>query len=320
MDKQTAHEFQKLLMNSSLEKLKNIFEKYNINEKEAKSYLGWEDEKKNEKNSQMSNASENKKMVLPFCGVVIDNCCFGIKLNYGLYSQCLNKKDKTDFCKTCTNQGIKNGTERPTYGTIQERIQIGSAFRDPKGKEVARFANVMEKLGITREQAEKEAKKLGITIPEEEFELKVVKRGRPKKNVEVADTDTESNVSTPKKRGRPKKEKSVVSELSSDDQLIAGLIKEANLEKKEEKSSKIENTKEIKHVEKKEEKQEKKNDDDDDDDDEEIEVERFKDPTTGIDYYKTEDNILYSMDQEPVGRWNPKTKKVEDLDLDLDED
>ena len=59
-----------------------------------------------------------------------------------------------------------------------------------------------------------------------EFEIKEVKRGRPKKTVAVSDTDSEVSLE-PKKRGRPRKDKRVVSELSPGDDLIAGLIKEA---------------------------------------------------------------------------------------------
>ena len=58
---------------------------------------------------------------------------------------------------------------------------------------------------------------------------------------------------------------------------------------------------------------------DDEEDEEEVEVEKFTDPKTGIEYYKTEDNILYSMDSEPVGRWNAESQEVEKI-LDLEED
>ena len=36
-------------------------------------------------------------------------------------------------------------------------------------------------------------------------------------------------------------------------------------------------------------------------------------------YYITEDNILYSMESEPVGRWNPDSGEIEKI-LDLEED
>ena len=57
----------------------------------------------------------------------------------------------------------------------------------------------------------------------------------------------------------------------------------------------------------------------DEEDEEEVEVEKFTDPKTGIEYYKTEDNILYNMESEPVGRWNAESQEVEKI-LDLEED
>jgi len=100
-------------------------------------------------------------------------------------------------------------------------------YRSPSGKQVVPFANVMSKLGISREQAEEEAERLGLTIPEEQFELRAARRGRPKKS--VATTDTDSEVETPtKKRGRPKKIKKVVTASAPGDDLIALLVSEAN--------------------------------------------------------------------------------------------
>ena len=52
---------------------------------------------------------------------------------------------------------------------------------------------------------------------------------------------------------------------------------------------------------------------------EELEVEKWKHPKTGVEYYITEDNILYSMESEPVGRWNPDSGEIEEI-LDLEED
>ena len=158
----------------------------------------------------------------------------------------------------------------------------------------------MEKLNITREDAEREAERLGLKIPEEEFVLKVAKRGRPKKSVEVSDTDSEKSEPIKKKRGRPRKEKAVVSELATGDDLIAGLLKNAEIEKTEKKELPL-NSEKIEELKEEEEEEEEE---------EEVEVERFTDPNTGIEYYKTEDNVLYSMDQEPVGKWDPKTNTI----------
>ena len=270
---------------------------------------------------------KGKKCILPFCGSIL-NSCHGIKLNYGLYSQCMNDRDGNGrYCKTCEKQGKKNSTGKPTYGDITERMDV--SWRDKKGKEAVRYANVMDKLEITREMAEKSASGWGIVIPELEFEIKEVKRGRPKKSVAVSDTDSEASFE-PKKRGRPRKEKSVISELSPGDDLIAGLIKEAKQkspsdvsildEKKEELKSLPAQESDRVIVELKEDiKLEQEEEEEEDDEEEELEVEKWKHPKTGVEYYITEDNILYSMESEPVGRWNPDSGEIEKV-LDLEED
>jgi hypothetical protein len=306
-----------------------------LKEKEVKEYLY--------KLGYISSSSEvveksgvkGKKCILPFCGSIL-NSCHGIKLNYGLYSQCMNDRDGNGrYCKTCEKQGKKNSTGKPSYGDITERMDV--SWRDKKGKEAVRYANVMDKLEITREMAEKSASGWGIVIPELEFEIKEVKRGRPKKSVAVSDTDSEASVE-PKKRGRPRKEKSVISELSPGDDLIAGLIKEAKqksesdvtiLDEKKEEEWYTKEQKSLRASGKGDELmgelkedikvEQEEEDDEEDDEEEELEVEKWKHPKTGVEYYITEDNILYSMESEPVGRWNPDSGEIEKI-LDLEED
>jgi len=287
------------------------------------------------------------KCILPFCGSKIIGRCDGIKLNYGLYSQCMNEiSDKDVYCKTCSKQGVKSGTGKPTYGDISERISLGKEWRDKNGKEPVRYANVMDKLEISREQAEKEASRFGLTIGEIEFEMKEVKRGRPKKSVEVSDTESEVSVE-PKKRGRPRKDKQVISSLSPGDDLIAGLIKSAagevaasghmptflnqasahvinNAEQEMVVPEDLTNRAAAFMADVPKPKTEAAvspppSEEEEDEEEVEVEVEKFTHPKTGIEYYKTEDNILYNMDSDPVGRWNEETQEIEHI-LDLDED
>ena len=305
-------ELERMIRKNTEKKIEELSKKYNFDIKEAKRYMGYEEEKEEKRSS---------KIILPFCGKINEKCCEGVKLNYGLYTQCTNKKEDTEFCKICKKQGDKNGTGKPTYGTIKERLDAGKGFRDNKGKEAVRYANIMKKFDISREDAEKEATKLGLIIPEEEFMEKEVKRGRPKKNVEVSDTESESSIA--KKRGRPKKEKPIVSELSPGDALIAGLMKEVKKEEPPQIVNPNINTEpNVDVVNDNDDNDDNDDDDDDDDDDdeEEIEVVKFVDPKTKIEYYKSMDNILYSMDSEPVGRWNPKTLSIDLLEIDSDDD
>ena len=174
---------------------------------------------------------------LPFCGVQKEDWCCGLRLNHGLYSQCtMPKCNDTDFCKTCTKQVEKNETEKPTYGTIQERMAIAPMeFRDPKGKAVVCYGNVMAKLKISKETAIAEAAKFDLVISEEQFEERKTTRGRPKKDATATDTDSESG-DTKKSGGRPKKNKKVIAAKATDD-LIASLVAKADLDGSESDSS-----------------------------------------------------------------------------------
>ena len=51
-----------------------------------------------------------------------------------------------DVCKTCKKQIEKSKNVKPTYGYIQERIEMGDRYRDPKGKAPIAYGNIMEKL------------------------------------------------------------------------------------------------------------------------------------------------------------------------------
>ena len=66
------------------------------------------------------------------------------------------------------------------YGKIDDRISKKLSICDPRGKKEVRFGNVMEKLGISREDALEAAKQRGIQIPENAGIVKS-NRGRPKK-------------------------------------------------------------------------------------------------------------------------------------------
>jgi hypothetical protein len=178
---------------------------------------------------------KEKRMVpsipLPFCGVVKDDWCCGLRLNHGLYSQCTMAKDKEgEFCKTCVKQADKNESNKPTYGVIQDRMAVGAMeFRDSKGKQVVSYGNVMKKLKIDKETAIAEAAKFGFVIAEEQFEERKTTRGRPKKDASASDSDSDKSEKSEKKRGRPKKIKKVVTAADGDD-LIASMVAQAQID------------------------------------------------------------------------------------------
>ena len=294
--------------------IKILSEKYKFDLEEGLKHVSLNNKKEVK---EVKEVKTKKGTILPFCGRINEDCCEGVKLNYGLYTQCQNTKlNKSDYCKTCFNQGVKSGTGVPTYGSIKDRLKAGANYQDKNGKTPIRYANIMKKFNISKEEAIQAAETQGLVIPEEEFEEKIVKRGRPKKEVAVSDTESEASVA-PKKRGRPKKDKPIVSQFSTGDELIADLIKETNLYSENIKSTNKKDQEEIKDSNNEEHKEEKECEEDkNEDDEEEVEVAKFKHPKTGEEYYITEENQLYdTKTHEHIGKWNKEKQVIELADL-----
>ena len=185
------------------------------------------------------------KLPLPFCGSVIAGCCEAVVLNNQLFTQCEKKKTKTfkmtgaveveyslcDACHKSVEKKANKGTDAGrllTYGTIQERMANGGVIAaNGSLRKPAPYATVMAKLGISREDAEAEAARRGVTIPIEELEEKQARRGRPKKtkSIEiVADTSSEDEGQTKRKRTSK-----VLAGSSDGENLIAALVAEAQI-------------------------------------------------------------------------------------------
>ena len=181
-------------------------------------------EKKTKKEKKTPAPKKMKPSIpLPFCGKVFEDTCCGIRRNHSLFTQCLNSKtSEGDYCKTCCSQASSNGTGNPNLGDIRDRLEDSW---EPKGTaKVVSYGNVMEKLGISKEEAQAVAEQFGVEIPETQFEVVKGKRGRPKKDTTASSSDDE-DVKPKRPRGRPKNSKKVVSTSSGDD-LIASLVKE----------------------------------------------------------------------------------------------
>ena len=248
--------------------------------------------------------------VLPWCGVVIEECCKGLKLNNGLHTQCNRSRGSNDYCGSCVKLMEKNGGSLP-YGSVDDRLKCGILdYVDPKGKGTVPFANVMKKLNISKEEALKEAEKLGWTIPECHFEEKKGKRGRPKKDTSAGDTASECSEGEKKKRGRPKKNKEIVNNNAGED-LIASLLEQENTEEKKAGASSEELIAGASSEELIEEEVE-------DEDEDETKVIKFE--IEGKTYLKSEDNVLYDMEShDAIGIWNEESNKIEEIP-DEDED
>ena len=295
-----------------LEVVTEISSKYGLDISEVKKEIGLDVKIVNEKEK---NKEKGKKIMLPFCGRIDDERCQGIKINYGLFTQCENNIFQKNLCKTCHKQSEKNSDGKPNYGTIDERLDKN--YKDKNGKQPIKYSKFMEIMNITREMAEKEAEEQGVTIPEEEFEIKKTSRGRPKKSTSTTDTSDEESIAEPKKRGRPPKEKKVIENGNVGDDLIKNLIEEAN--KSEPKKEETPQPKKEATPQPKKEATPQPDNDDDSDDDEETVVVPFT--FKGVKYLKAADNTIYDINtHEEVGVWDEEKQEIVPDDDDEDED
>ena len=276
---------------------------------------------------------KERKIVLPWSGEV--EGCKELKYNMGLYTQCGESvlSGESEYCVGCVKEYSKKGEHR--YGTVEERKGRGiMEYKDPRGKGVVRYTEIMKKLNLTKEEVLSEAKRQGVEVAECHFEEKSAKRGRPRKEKEV--------VGEKKKRGRPRKEKEMVSNKAGED-LIASLLNESKAEREDpivgktepkekampkESSADKPDPKEKatpsadKDKEKSKPSAEPKEKPSADTADEEEETVVIKYEIGGITYLKSEDNVLYDMKtHDCVGIWNELTKKIDEIpDEDEDED
>jgi hypothetical protein len=276
---------------------------------------------------------KERKIVLPWSGE--EEGCKSIKYNMGLYTQCGESvlSGESKYCVGCVKEYSKKGEHR--YGTVEERKVKGiMEYKDPRGKGVVRYTEIMKKLNLTKEEVLSEAKRRGVEVAECHFEEKSAKRGRPRKEKEV--------VGEKKKRGRPKKEKEMVSNKAGED-LIASLLNESKAEREDPIGGKTmsgcEKATAKEPVVDPKEKAEPKEPSADKDkekskpkenvkpsadtaDEEEEETVVIKYEIDGITYLKSEDNVLYDIKtHDCVGIWNELTKKIDEIpDEDEDED
>ena len=265
---------------------------------------------------------ERKEVVLPWSGE--EEGCKELKYNMGLYTQCGESiSGESTYCVGCVKEYSKKGEHR--YGTVEERKAKGiMEYKDPRGKGVVRYTEIMKKLNLTKEEVLSEAKRRGVEVAECHFEEKSAKRGRPRKEKEV--------VGEKKKRGRPRKEKEMVSNKAGED-LIASLLNESKAEREEDPIGKTEPKEKAMPKEPSAEKVEPKEPSADkakpisecekpSADEEEEETVVIKYEIGGITYLKSEDNVLYDMKtHDCVGIWNELTKKIDEIpDEDEDED
>jgi len=216
-----------------------LAEKYDFDMEEAIELLGvmaLETKKKETKETKPKRPSTKKPKVmelqLPWCGKVLTGCCQAIKSCDKLYTQCMSaKQENEEFCKRCMTAAFKNNGEMP-YGVVQDRLKDG--YTDKDGKKPVNYGNYMKTKGIKREDAEAQATKLGWTIPEEQFIVVEVKKGRKPKskkdNVEASDTEDEKDLF--KEAAKAAAEASSSDDDSSDDEVLVEATKKRKANRK----------------------------------------------------------------------------------------
>ena len=208
--------------------------KYNFDADEGMRMI-WESEglisSSRSRNKKVSNKKEKREVVksafpLPYNGELNGECCFGIRQNSGLYTQCPSiRPEGGAYCGACNKQATKNEHGLPDYGSIQTRSSKylkDEEFVDPSGKKPVAYTKVMKKLKLTEEQVREEAAKHNITLDPRHFVEVEKKSGRPAKVV------SEKEPKELKAKGRPKKSKKVLELAGEEEDLFASLVMAAN--------------------------------------------------------------------------------------------
>lgn len=124
------------------------------------------------------------KFPLPFTGEIIDDCCRAIVFNSGLFTQCLKApipNSQKSLCQTCHKQAEKEPTGSPPLGFIDDRVDRGDDWTDPKGRRPVPYTKVMKAKKFTREdviaQVSNDNMSIDVTIFDE---ADSEKRGRKK--------------------------------------------------------------------------------------------------------------------------------------------
>ena len=143
-----------------------------------------------QKKPKESKEEEKDKVPMPWTGQSDFKTCVGLKAQYGLFIQCGKAPDMSTasfqidnhecrFCADCSRKCDENG--KHAVGTIEERIEagVGKYVNAKTGKKETMYIEVLEKMGITKEQALESAAKRGFQIPDWMLEKAEKKRGRP---------------------------------------------------------------------------------------------------------------------------------------------
>jgi hypothetical protein len=186
--------------------------RYGFDANEALECLPIERERKEKKEKK------EKEVDFPFpLKCINESMCKSVRMNRGLYTQCKNSAVKNDLCKGCGKEEEKHGSL--TYGRIEERMKAGNDYRDSKGRKPIAYGVVLKRLNITREEAEAKGLEVGIVLSDSDFEIPEKVSGSKKK---MGGGSGDEN-----KRGRPKKNIKIIESESENEDLFAGLVQQS---------------------------------------------------------------------------------------------
>ena len=112
----------------------------------------------------------NRKIPLPYSGEYYPQCCYGIKKNHGLFTQCRTiRKNGELLCSKCEYY-TKDNTHTPANGTIQMRRACGIfEYVAPNGNKPVLYSKVMKELNLSKEEVLAEAAKRNMVIHAHHF-------------------------------------------------------------------------------------------------------------------------------------------------------
>lgn len=139
---------------------------------------------------------KNPQIIIPFIGIIFEDDCEGICVNYGLYTQCKNEKYKGGkYCRKCNNQITKHGCL--LYGDVYERFRNNTQKKYHNNK-IANYTDILIKQKYDIDNILSELENHNIEIPKKY--LSTNKKSRAKSVfLCVSDSSSEENVV-----GRPK--------------------------------------------------------------------------------------------------------------------
>ena len=117
----------------------SLSSKYGFPYEEAMEHLSACSSSKKEKKEKKEKKAKKPSMLLPFLGV-IQGLCGALVLDSGLFTQCKREAKGEKYCVQCVKEH--------KYGEVEDRVQQGSAWRSPDGKEPVLYSKVMLKKGL----------------------------------------------------------------------------------------------------------------------------------------------------------------------------